>query len=102
MLRKLILAGAIVAVSGGLAFAQSSPSTANTTGPDVKPTQDQPTDMGAGNETGTTKAQPGGKMGRGGRGSSGMTTGSGGNSPTGTYRKNSSPTSGAEGTDKEK
>jgi len=61
MFRKLILTTAIVAAASGYAFAQSAPSTANTTGPDVTKTQNSPTDLGTADEGGNTKSVPGGK-----------------------------------------
>ena len=105
MLRKLILAGAIVAVSTGLALAQSAPSPKSTAGSDVKSTQNSPTGMGSGSETSNTKAQPGGKMGENNKMKGrGTTTGSGtGTNPQAdTLKKNASPASGAEGAGKVK
>ena len=62
MLRKFVLATAIVAATGSLALAQSSPSPKNTTGPGVNSTVSTPTNPSAASATGDTNAKPGGKM----------------------------------------
>lgn len=78
-LSTLVLATSMI-VAPAIAFAQSQPAPANQSGPSVNPTTQQPTDQGAGNETGNTKATPNrGSMGEGSSmspGSSG-TTGAG-------------------------
>jgi hypothetical protein len=109
MLRKLIITSAIVAAASGYAFAQSAPSTANTTGPDVTKTQNSPTDLGTASESGNTKSVPGGKNAEHGgmtaskKHSGSMTTGSGVANPRSeTMKKDASPASGAEGANKEK
>lgn len=86
---SLILATAIL-TAPAVAFAQSSPSPNNQSGPGVSATTPAPTDPGAGNETGNSKAMPergtmnksgsmgSGKMGSSAKGESkGTTTGSG-------------------------
>lgn len=65
-LSTLVLATSMI-VAPAMAFAQSQPSPSNQSGPSVNPTTQQPTDQGAGNETGNTKATPSrGSMGQGG------------------------------------
>ncbi|AXK83227.1 hypothetical protein DW352_23530 [Pseudolabrys taiwanensis] len=77
-LSTLVLATSMI-VTPAIAFAQSAPAPANQSGPSVNPTPQQPTDQGAGAETGNTKATPkGSTMGRDSMNSGSMgTTGSG-------------------------
>jgi len=63
-LSTLVLATTMI-VTPAIAFAQSSPSPSNQSGPSVNPTPQQPTDQGAAGESGNTKATPSpGAMGR--------------------------------------
>jgi len=62
-LSTLVLTATMI-VTPAIAFAQSSPSPSNQTGPSVNPTPQQPTDQGAAGESGNTKATSGGTMGR--------------------------------------
>lgn len=77
-LSTLVIAASMI-VTPAIAFAQSSPAPANQSGPSVNPAAQQPTDQGAGAETGNTKGTPNrGTMGRDSMNSGSMgTTGSG-------------------------
>jgi hypothetical protein len=83
-LTTVILAASMLALAPAAAFAQSSPSPNNQSGPSVSPTAPSPTDPAAGADQGNTKAIPeratpgttgagtgmgtGGSMGRSGAG----------------------------------
>ncbi len=56
-LKTLVVAAGLIAVPA-LAFAQSAPAPANSSGPGVSPTVQSPTDMGAGGVSGNTKGIP--------------------------------------------
>jgi hypothetical protein len=57
-LTTVILATSMLAMAPAASFAQSSPSPNNQSGPGVSPSVQSPTDLGAGGETGNTKATP--------------------------------------------
>ena len=103
-LKSLVLAAGLIAVPA-LAFAQSAPAPANTSGPNVSPTVQSPTDMGAGSVSGTRKGIPS----RGVKKSSTIVKhGKKGSSMTGSAareesnRRNASPASMKEGAEKVK
>lgn len=100
----LVLATTLLTTATGLAFAQSSPAPANTSGGGVSATTPSPTDPSTASETGNTKgvpargtmnAQPSGKATTG----SGVTAGS---DMKETKEKNASPASSKEGIKQEK
>lgn len=88
-----------------IAFAQSSPSPNNQSGPGVSATAPSPTDPGAGAVSGDTAARParptmsGSPDTMGDGATNRMTPGA---AMRDTQRKNASPASGAEGVEKEK
>jgi hypothetical protein len=56
--RIVVLAAALLTAATSLAFAQSAPSPANQSGPDVSRTAPSPTDPAMGSETGNSKGVP--------------------------------------------
>ena len=103
-LKSVVFAAGLIAVPA-LAFAQSSPSPVNQSGPGVTGTNQAPTEMGAGAVSGETKAVPGRKgtgskmkMGKRSKASA-PTTGS---NVRERQQRNASPASGAEGAEKVK
>jgi len=92
-LSTLLLATSMI-VAPAIAFAQSQPAPANQTGPSVSPTTQQPTDQGAGNETGNTKAAPSGSMEQG---SSSMSPSTSGTTGAGTGSMSGPTTGGSAG-----
>jgi hypothetical protein len=102
-LKSIVFAAGLIAVPA-LAFAQSSPSPINQSGPGVTGTNQAPTEMGAAAVTGQTKAVPaskrtGSKMKMGKRSKAAPTTGS---NVRERQQRNASPASGAEGAEKVK
>ena len=104
-LKSVVFAAGLIAVPA-LAFAQSSPSPINQSGPGVTGTNQAPTEMGAGAVTGQTKAVPASKrtgtaskMKMGKRSKAAPTTGS---NIRERNQRNASPASGAEGAEKVK
>ncbi|HZT24217.1 MAG TPA: hypothetical protein VFA57_00820 [Pseudolabrys sp.] len=104
--RSMILAATLLSAVGGLAFAQSSPSPNNQSGPSVSPSVPAPTDQGAGAAaSGNTKGIPERGAARAPHGAA--TTGAGSMATSGSNmnesaKKNASPASPAEGVQKEK
>lgn len=108
--RSLILATALATAAGGLAtglaFAQSAPAPANSSGPHVDPTAPSPTDMSS--EGDNIKGIPSRGAAVHRRATSGAAVAQPGSKPTPrknmneSAQKNASPASPAEGVEKEK
>ena len=103
-MRTLFLATTLLTAATGLAFAQSSPAPANTSGGGISATTPSPTDPSTASETGNTKGTPSRATNAQHMGGA-ATTGSGvsaGSDMNETKEKNVSPASPKEGINQEK